>query len=33
MPLNKKEFDKLKSISIIVTKGGAFNSMDPILFG
>jgi sarcosine oxidase/L-pipecolate oxidase len=32
MPLNEKEFDELKSMPILVTEGGAFNSMDPILF-
>jgi hypothetical protein len=32
MPLGKKEFKELKSMPIIVTKGGAFNSIDLILF-
>ena len=32
LPLKEKEFEELKSMPIIVTKGGAFNSIDLILF-
>jgi hypothetical protein len=32
MPLREKEFKELKSMPIIVTKGGVFNSINLILF-